>query len=224
MSNETIVKTIKDVLFYYTSTTYAQKQYKTDDSRPPLGNGPLEGHAFEVKILICEDRFKGFKKAFAGAKNLPNAKDFTKEECVSKLGMEEEPDTDMVLIKFSQNAMMGAKGDRKKSRPIDKIGVVNGIRDRNGLDILPDTNIGNGTRGHLQFKPVENQYGLYLYPAAICITELVEYHPKGSSGTDYDGFGIEGDLIEQAPATKEQGTSNIRENIVEGTQEEMPQY
>lgn len=204
MSEETSIKTIKDVLFYYTSTTYAQEQYKAKgEVKVPMSDHPKEGHSYEIKILITEERFKGFKKAFKGAKNLPNVKEYSKEECVTRLGMEEEPEDDMILIKFSQSAMMGKKGDRKESRPLKQIGIINGKRDRNGLDILPETNIGNGSKGHLQFKPVETKFGLYLYPHALCITELVPWITSGGNdgSVDEEGFGIE--TVEEEESAEE---------------------
>jgi hypothetical protein len=188
-AQESKLKTIKDVVFYYTSTTYATKQLNKDN-KPPLSDDPLEFHSYEVKIAIPESRFKQLKKKFSGAKNFPNVKEYSPSEFVEKGFAEEEPDEDMVLIKFAQAALTGKKGARKPSRPITQIGIKGKVQDRNGVTISADTQIGNGTKGHLQFNPVESDYGLYLYPTAICITELVEYQ-SGAGGYDEDGFDLE---------------------------------
>lgn len=186
---QSTLKTIKDVTFVYTSTSRAQKQLNKDN-KPPLSDNPLEFHAWEIKILVSETVFKALKKAFKGAKNFPNVKEYTPEECVEKNLMQEEPDEDQVLIKFSQGCLYGPKGNRKDSRPVAQIGIKGKVQDRKGMTIDKDTAIGNGTTGHLQFNPVENDFGLYLYPTAICITDLVEYIAEGG-GYDEDAFGVE---------------------------------
>jgi len=183
------LKTVKDVTFVYTSVSRPQKQLNKDN-KPALSDNPLEFHAWEIKILVIETVFKSLKKAFKGAKNFPNVKEFTAEECVAKGMMQEEPDEDQVLIKFSQGCLYGKKGDRKGARPVSQIGIKGKVQDRNGLTIEQDTSVGNGTKGHLQFNPVENEFGLYLYPTAICITELVPYEVEGG-GYDEDAFGVE---------------------------------
>lgn len=183
------LQTIKNVVFAYTSVTRAQKQLNKDN-KPALSDDPLEFHAWEIKILISASRFKNLKKAFKGAKNFPNVKEYTPEECVSKNLMKEEPDEDQVLIKFSQGCLFGPKGNRKPARPVRQIGVKGGVQDRNGQAVTQETAIGNGTKGHLQFNPVENEFGLYLYPTAICITDLIEYVSEGGS-FDADAFDLE---------------------------------
>lgn len=192
---ESNLKTLKNVIFVYTSVTHPQKQLN-QDNKPPLSDHPLEFHGFEVKTLVTETVFKALKKAFKGAKNFPNVKEYTPEEVAEKFDLP-EPDEDMVLIKFTQGCLFGKKGARKESRPISLVGCkktknANGFAyfDKNGMVITPETAIGNGTKGHLQFNPVENEFGMYLYPTAICVTELVEYINETAS-IDEDAFGIE---------------------------------
>ena len=182
--------TVKDVEFYYTSTSRAVKQLNTDN-KPPMTDHPLELHSFEIKIVVPEATFKKLKKKFKGAKNLPNAREYSPEEFAERLSPDSVvPDTDVVLIKFSQACLRGPASGRMDTRPITQIGICGGTTDRNGLAINADTNIGNGTKGHFQFTPVETKFGLYLYPTALCITELVEYKPKNSS-YDAAAFGME---------------------------------
>ena len=94
MSNEkSAPKTVKDVTFVYTSTNEPQKQLNPEN-RPPLSTNPLEFHSWEIKILVGESVFKSMKKAFSGAKNFPNVKEFSAAECVEKNFMTELPDED----------------------------------------------------------------------------------------------------------------------------------
>lgn len=192
---ESNLKTLKNVTFVYSSCTHAQKQLNKDN-KPAMSDNPLEFHGYEIKTLVSETVFKSLKKAFKGAKNFPNVKEFTPEECVEKFDID-LPEEDMVLIKFTQGAMYGPKGNRKESRPVGLLGSkktknANGVAffDNNGMVIASDTSIGNGTQGHLQFNPVENDHGMYLYPTAVCVTELVEYVATTQS-CDEDAFGIE---------------------------------
>ena len=192
------LRTIKDVTFVYTSVSHAQKQ-QNKDNKPALSDSPLEFHAWEIKILISEAVFKKIKKEFPGAKNLPYVKEYTPEECVERNLVQDLPDSDMVLMKFTQACLNGPKGNRKPSRPVPMIGIVNRTHDRNGAEITQETSVGNGTKGHLQFNPVENKFGLYLYPTALCITELVHYTPSNAS-IDVEGFDIEeGDFDVEEP-------------------------
>lgn len=184
---ESTLKTLKDVIFVYTSVDRPQKQLNKDN-KPAKSDHPLEFHAWEIKVLVTESYFKAMKKAFSGAKNFPNVKEYTASECVDKFNID-EPDEDMVLIKFSQGCLYGPAGNRKDARPVTQIGIAGKVQDKNGLAITQATPVGNGTKGHLQFNPVTNDFGLYLYPVAICITELVEYVPAGG-GFDEDAFGI----------------------------------
>ena len=184
---ETNIVTMKNVTFMYTSVSRAVEQLNTD-KKPPLSDSPLEFHSYEVKILITEAEFKKLKKEYRGAKNLPNAKEFTPEEMEEKFGMEVEDD--MVLVKFSQSALVGKEGSRRESYPIKQIGIKGKVQDLHGNTIDQDTAIGNGTVGHFQFRPVEGKNGLYLYPQLLCITDLVEYEAAGGE-EDLDSLGLE---------------------------------
>jgi len=184
---ETNIVTMKNVIFMYSSVTRPVEQLNTDN-KPPLTDNPLEFHSYEIKILVTEDRFKKLKKAYKGAKNLPNAKEFTVDECKEKFGLDVEDD--MVLIKFSQSCLVGPANNRKESYPIKQIGIKGKIQDHAGVTIDQDTAIGNGTLGHFQFRPVETKNGLYLYPHLLCITDLVEYVASGGE-EDLDSLELE---------------------------------
>lgn len=208
---ESSIKTLRDVLFVYSSVTHASKQLNKD-GKLPLSDDPLELHSYEIKVLVSEKTFKALKKQFrtstgTPAKNFPNAKELTAEEIEKDYGIEVEDD--MVLIKFAQSALTGKKGNRYPSRQIPVIGSKKSVSDSGtkyfdnaGQIIEGDTSLGNGTKGHLQFKPVENAFGLYLYPAALCITDLEIYVATGSD-YDEDAFGVE-DFEGEVPAEEAQ--------------------
>jgi hypothetical protein len=196
---ETGIITMKDVIFMYTSVSREVAQLNTDN-KPPLSASTsptfgLEFHSFEVKILVSEKRYKKLKKDFTGAKNLPNAKEHEKDELLEKYDFlnESDLDDDMVLIKFSQSCLVGkpdTNGVRKSSFPIKQIGIKGKVQDINGLEVTQETSIGNGSKGHFQFRPVEGKNGLYLYPQLVCITELTEY-AGGTGEEDLDSLGLE---------------------------------
>jgi hypothetical protein len=184
---ENSIVTLKDVTFMYSSVSKPVKQLNTDNN-PPKSDHELEFHSYEIKILITEDRFKELKRDYRGAKNLPNAKEHTPEEMEEKFGMEVEDD--MVLVKFSQACLVGTGSKRRESFPIQQIGIKGKVQDINGNTIDQDTNLGNGSKGHFQFRPVEGKNGLYLYPQLLCITEWVEYVASGGE-EDLDSLGLE---------------------------------
>jgi hypothetical protein len=187
-AQESPLKTLKDVMFAYSSVTYPNPAYDPGKLKVALSDNPLELHSYEIKVVVTEKVFKSLKKAFKGAINITHAKDFTPEEAEDKLGI--EVDEDIVLIKFSQTCMSGKEGSRKPSKPITQIGIKGRVQDKNGEAIDQDTRLGNGTKGHFQFNPVETQNGLYLYPVALCITELVVM-AESASGPDESAFGVE---------------------------------
>jgi hypothetical protein len=194
MTTTPTTSTLKDVLFFYTSVNTPQKQLNPDNVAYKTLN-PMEGHSFEIKILITEDRYKKLKKEFKGAKNFDKSKDYDIDDCKSKLDLVVEED--MVLIKFAQTALVGkviqnseGTDTRKASKPITQFGVKGKVQDRNGVEVVQTTELGYGTKGHLQFRPVRSGFGLYLYPNALCITELVEFS-GGEGEVDEDAFGIE---------------------------------
>lgn len=196
---ETNIVTMKNVIFMFSSVSRPIEQLNTDN-KPPLSSKDsptfgLEFHSFEIKILISESRYKTLKKNFKGAKNLPNAKELEKDDLLEKYDClnESDLDDDMVLIKFSQSCLVGKpdkNGVRRESYPVKQIGIKGKVQDLNGETIDQDTNLGNGTKGHFQFRPVDGPNGLYLYPQLICVTELIEYTAAGQED-DFDSLGLE---------------------------------
>lgn len=196
---DTGIITMKDVIFMYTSVNREVKQLNTENkppkSDPSSPTFDMEFHSYEVKILITEERFKALKKKFKSAKNLPNAKEFEKDELLETYDFLNASDLadDMVLVKFSQSVLVGkpnADGVRKNSFPINQIGIKGRVQDIHGQPIDHNTAVGNGTKGHFQFRPVEGANGLYLYPHTVCITDLIEYI-GGGAAEDLDSLGLE---------------------------------
>lgn len=210
-AKKTNIATMKDVIFLYSSVNRATEQ-KNEENKPALSDNPLEFHSFEIKILISEARFKTLKKEYKGAKNLPNAKELEADELCEKYSFlnRDDLEDDMVLIKFSQAALVGKKGARKPSFPIKQIGVRGKVQDNHGHSIDQSTSIGNGTKGHFQFRPVETKFGLYLYPHLLCITDLVEY-VGGGGEEDLESLGLteleETDVVEAGEVHSETNES-----------------
>ena len=196
---ETNIVTMKDVIFMYSSVSRAVEQLNTDKTPPlSLPTSPtfnLEFHSYEVKILIPDAKFKALKKEFKAAKNLPHAKEHEKDDLLEKYDFLNASDLadDMVLVKFSQSCLVGKPdkaGVRKESYPIKQIGIKGKVQDIHGKTIDQETSLGNGTKGHFQFRPVEGPNGLYLYPQLVCVTELVEY-AGGGAEEDMESLGLE---------------------------------
>lgn len=187
---ETNIVTMKDVIFMYTSVNKPVEQLN-EEKKPALSDDPLEFHSYEVKILISDERYKNLKKAFKGAKNLPNAKEHEGPALAEKYDFlnAEDMEDDMVLIKFSQACLTGKKGARKPCYPIKLLGIKGKVQDNNGKPITQDMEIGHGTKGHFQFRPVETKFGLYLYPHLVCVTELKEFSGGGAE-EDLDSLGL----------------------------------
>lgn len=231
---ETNIITMKNVIFMFSSVSRPIEQLNTDN-KPPVSSKDsptfgLEFHSFEIKILISESRYKTLKKTFKGAKNLPNAKELEKDDLLEKYDClnEKDLDDDMVLIKFSQSCLVGKadkNGVRRESYPVKQIGIKGKVQDMNGETIDQDTSLGNGTKGHFQFRPVDGPNGLYLYPQLICITELIEY-TGGEAEEDLDSLGLEElgetDMDAVAKETEEEQTTDEDDKSESG--DEVPVF
>lgn len=230
---ETSIVTMKDVIFMFSSVSRPIEQLNTDN-KPPLSDPKsptfgLEFHSFEIKILISESRYKTLKKNFKGAKNLPNAKELEKDELLEKYDCLKEADLadDMVLVKFSQSCLVGKpdkNGIRRESYPVKQIGIKGKVQDMHGATIDQETSLGNGTKGHFQFRPVDGPNGLYLYPQLICVTELIEY-TGGEAEEDLDSLGLE-ELSETdlAEVAKETDAEQSTDSDTDSDAEEEPMF
>ena len=233
---ETNIVTMKDVIFMFSSVSRPIEQLNTDN-KPPQSDSKsptfgLEFHSYEIKILISESRYKNLKKSFKGAKNLPNAKEMEKDDLLEKYDYlnPSDLDDDMVLIKFSQSCLVGKPnkdGVRRESYAVKQIGIKGKVQDLHGNNIDQETALGNGTKGHFQFRPVDGANGLYLYPQLLCVTELVEY-TAGGQEEDYDSLGLEElDETDMAEVAKEQKLEQQPESVEqaeEDSDEEDPMF
>lgn len=188
MSNkDNAIKTIRDVTFYYARLDQPSLQYekKADPTEP------LKNKEWKVEIMVSNDDFKKLKKAYAKAPNIKNAVDYEESEFEKYAGADVEwpfEEDSAVRLKFTQGSWNNALG-RANTQP-KVIGIVNKTHDKNEVEVNNSVSIGNGSKGHLQFRVYEAEKGPVLYLNAICVTELVEYVGGGSS-VSYDDFGIE---------------------------------
>ena len=196
MAEQLDLATIKNVVFLYAKIA---QPVLTKDARDsgiqPNPKDPLANSEWTLQAAVPETTFKALKRKFKGTANLKNAKEFTVEEFNEKFfsSGENVPDfgkeTDVAVIKFSQKCRSKAGKDQS---PPSVIGIKGRVQDYNGLTINNDVLLGNGTIGHLQIRPVDfGTFGVYLYPQALCITNLVEYHGAGPAAVDYASFDIE---------------------------------
>lgn len=229
---ETSIVTMKNVIFMFTSVSRPIEQLNTDKkpptSKPDSPTFGLEFHSFEIKILISESRYKTLKKTFKGAKNLPNAKELTSDELLEKYDClnATDLDDDMVLIKFSQSCLVGKpdkNGVRRESYAVKQIGIKGKVQDMKGQTIDQETSLGNGTKGHFQFRPVSGENGLYLYPQLICVTDLIEY-TGGEAEEDMDSLGLEelGETDMDAVATETEAEQ--ADDSTTNDAEELPNF
>lgn len=224
-ANKSKLGTLKDIIFVYTSVTYKNKQLNEEEKKP-ISDSADEFHAYEVKILLSGSRFEALKDQYGdNVKNFPHAKRVKPADCVERFGIELPTET-MYLIKFSQNVLTGpaipdpltpGKTTRKDSRPITLWGVKGKVQDNLGNTIDGTTNIGHGSKGHLQFNPVESKHGIYMYPTLIVITELVAYEGGGGE-IDEDALGLaELDEISEEDI-------NTESELLEGEEEMAPEF
>lgn len=197
-AKKVVLKTIKDVFFYYTQfkdpviTKKAKdKGIKIDPEKPNVNC------EYTIKVVMPYDRYRTLsKQSWAkGASNFPKLKEFTLADFEAAFhkdgGMPDFGDDveDVVMIKFSQKAWNQNTGGDMNAPKI--WGIKGKVQDNNGLTITQETAIGNGSKGHLQVRPAQfADYDPYLYPHVIAITELVEYE-SSEVGVDEDGLGIE---------------------------------
>ena len=87
-----------------------------------------------------------------------------------------------------------------------------------------ETSLGNGTKGHFQFRPVAGENGLYLYPQLICVTDLIEY-TGGEAEEDMDSLGLEelGETDMDAVATETEA-EQADDSTTGDTEEEQPNF
>jgi len=188
--------TIKDVHFYYSNLSVPTLTKDAKDKGIKINpEDPKANGEYVVKAAVTFDQFRKMKKKFKDVSNFPKAKEYTTKEFEEAFhpdgGMPDFGDAEeLVLIKFAQKSRFG----NGKDATIPKlIGIKGKVQDNNGETITQDTLIGNGSKGHLQVRLVEfTDYSPYLYPNAVCITDLVVYESTGGGAeVDMDAFGIE---------------------------------
>ena len=196
MTEQLDLATIKNVVFLYAKIA---EPVLTKDAKDrgvkPDPKDPYHETEWTLQAAVPEKIFKALKRKFKGASNFKNAKEYTVEEFNAQFFADgkNQPDfgdaTDVAVIKFSQKCRNGKGKDQTQPAVI---GIKGKVQDHNGLTVNADVLLGNGTLGHLQLRPVNfDTYGIYLYPQALCITHLVEYHGASPAAVDYAAFDME---------------------------------
>ena len=170
MANEPIkMGTLKDVAFYWTKMNVPvltkdakDKGIVVDSDNPNLNT------EWTMNVAMPEKTLKKLKKAYKGCTNLPHAKTYDTEEFADAFHEGnadavpdfDQGDDDVAVVKFSQKA--STKAGKMTKQP-KVIGIKGKVQDRNGETVNNEVNVGNGSMGHLQFRPVDfGQNGIYL--------------------------------------------------------------
>jgi len=216
---EVVLRIIRDVYFYYSQLKdpVLTKAAKDKGIKQDPDN-PSKNSEYTLKIAMPYEDFRNLKKqkwvpnggVFS---NFPKAKEFSISEFEKTFhkdgGMPDFGDAEeVVLIKFSQKAM-NASGREMQAPKV--LGIKGKVQDHEGKTVNQDVLLGNGTKGHLQVRPVEfKDYDPYLYPHKVIITNLVEY--TGGCGLD--------DSVGEDDIGFEELTEEDLENIENGVDDE----
>lgn len=185
---EVVLKVIRDVYFYYTQLLEPVLTKNAKDAGKEIDPAnPNKNCEYTLKVAMTYEEYRALKKEpwAKGCSNFPKAKEFTVEEFEKAFhadgGMPDFGDAEeVVLVKFSQKAQ-SAKGKDMQAPKI--LGIKGKVQDRHGETVSQETSLGNGTKGHLQVRPVEfDKYDPYLYPHKVVVTDLVVY--EGGGGVD----------------------------------------
>lgn len=198
----------KNVLFnafiYYTKVKNPALEYQKQavDSKPHMNRECV------VDVLVEEADMKALKKKYKTVKAIKNAREFDAEdfEQTFKVAPPYEAET-YYVIKFSKK--MYYKDGNEGTKP-KIVGVVGQAKDKKGLKVSVDIEVGNGSQAHVQWKERtwDNQFGkgLALDLVALCVLDLVPYVGGGDDlEFDFDedsdtDFGDEGDFDNDSDA------------------------
>lgn len=163
----------KNVLFniflFYTKIKVPALKYGKQPSSTPHGN-----REFITDVLVTEEDWKLLKKKYKSVRAVTGAKEYDAEEFEAryKVSPPYEAET-YYILKFKKSA------DFQDGNPTAPP-LVKGTK--KGQRITNQTELGNGTEAHLQWREREWTYegknGLSLDLAAIGVVELVEYVPN----------------------------------------------
>ncbi len=198
MANEPIkMGTLKNVAFYWTKMNVPVLTKDAKDKGIQIDpKNPMLNAEWTMNVAVPESTLKKLKKAYKGCTNLPHANTYDTEEFAAAFHDGDEaviPDfgqgsNDIAVIKFSQKSSTAAG---KLTKQPKVIGIKGKVQDRNGETVNNEVNVGNGSLGHLQFRPVDfGKNGIYLYPNVICVTDLVVYQPMEAE-EDFSDFDME---------------------------------
>ncbi len=161
----------KNVVFnayiYYPKLKNPALRYGLKPASTPHGN-----REYVVDVLIEEDDYKKLKKKYKTVKSIKDAQEFdaTEFEERYKVAPPYEAET-YFIVKFKKSA------DYKDGNPTTPP-VVRAAKGC-GQKVTIETEIGNGTQAHIQWKEREWTYegkkGLSLDLAAVGVKNLIEY-------------------------------------------------
>jgi hypothetical protein len=203
----------------YTKIQQAGNKYQSDEKE------------YTVDCVLNKASAKQFKKAFP--KN--SCKEHNNADFLNIFKVSEVPypaQEEQYVVKFKcEEALKGSFTDRNTGTQYEKgdplpysmrpkvflpvEGEPNSVR-----DVTLTTQVGNGSKGHVSFKILSNQYGTFPQLQAIKVEELVEY--EGGSGGSPFGTVIGGEPEVQPTPVEPKAPSKIEENNDDDDDDDNP--
>ena len=203
---------IKNVIFFYVSAGNNPTVRYQEEADPQLA---FKNKEYSVSFLIKAEDYKALKKGEGKgiSQIVKPKKDFPMdvEAFKEKFKVKDVPkeylngDDEVIMLKMSEKSDYSSNGDRNKFRleikGIDKSTRTITKTDKGEKVILDeDTQIGNGSLGHVQWEAVayDNKFGkgVSAKPRKIFVSSLVEFQNKEVKdefdGEDFD-FGEDDD-------------------------------
>lgn len=170
------LKTGKNVIFnafvYYVKLKTPALRY----GLKPVAGSNHGNREYTVDVLVTAEDLKALKKKYKTVKSLKDAKEFDAKEFEAQYKVAPPYEAEeYFVVKFKKSA--DYKDGNATPKPLVK--AAKGC----GVPVTIETDIGNGTQAHVQFKEREWTYegkkGLSLDLAAVGVVDLVVFQSAG---------------------------------------------
>lgn len=160
--------------------------------RPDLGT-PHGNREYAVDVILTKEDAKELKSRFGSVSAVKNIKVLDAEEFETKFKTSPPYEAEnYYLLKMRKSA--DYTDGSPSPRPLLKAAA-------RGVKLTPETEIGNGSKGHIQFKERAWNYqgtdGVSLDLKAVGITELVEYAGEDLEFETFDEYEFD-DVIDDS--------------------------
>ncbi len=188
---------IKDAIFNYVHIKAPSLEYekKVDPSNDFMNK------EYVLDVLMPFADWKVLKKLYKNVKSIASSRDYSPEEYEKAFKIApptdkkyKNSDGEFTLVKFRQRAYYKNTGDPTVQPgvvgtvEVKRGNVVIGTKDDEGNAVGADIEVGNGSRGNVQFRERPWSYGgkpgVTLDLVGIQVINLVEYTPPNELGFD----------------------------------------